>query len=221
MSETLVDRTLRVAFSSFWLCGSGRGDGPGADELPITTRDGLPFVPGKTLRGVLRDAFSRLAGPQCDSGIGAQELVKWFGSPPWGPGAPPDDAHRVERLEADRYATTQGRFVVGSAVLGRTEDERDRWRRWAQRSKDAVAQAFVELSTTRINDDGVADDQTLRTVRAVIPMTLFADVRLPAEAAAPLREAVVVASAIGVGSGRHRGFGRVCIDIEPAEGADA
>lgn len=45
-----------ITFDSDWAVGTGRGQHDAVDSLVRRDADGLPFVPGKSLRGVLRDA---------------------------------------------------------------------------------------------------------------------------------------------------------------------
>ncbi len=52
---------LTLHLDSDWHCGTGLGVPGGIDKLVNTDHDGLPFVPGKTLTGVWRDACELVA----------------------------------------------------------------------------------------------------------------------------------------------------------------
>ncbi len=56
--ETL---SIQVRFLSDWHVGTGTGRPGDIDRLTARDHDGLPFVPAKTLTGILRDAGERLA----------------------------------------------------------------------------------------------------------------------------------------------------------------
>lgn len=56
--ETL---SIQVRFLSDWHIGTGTGRPGDIDRLTARDHDGLPFVPAKTLTGILRDAGERLA----------------------------------------------------------------------------------------------------------------------------------------------------------------
>ena len=43
-----------IEFFSYWHCGSGLAAGADVDELAIKDGDGLPYVPGRTVKGLLR-----------------------------------------------------------------------------------------------------------------------------------------------------------------------
>ena len=45
-----------IKFYSPWHCGSGLGGGNDADYCPIKDIDGFPFIPGKTIKGLFREA---------------------------------------------------------------------------------------------------------------------------------------------------------------------
>lgn len=203
----MEEMTLEVTLSGYWLCGSGKGDGPGADELPILTPDGTPFLPGRTLRGLLRAAAELLTEARAYSEGVVERL---FGSSPLGENVPTDS--RALDMELGRNTTEKGTLFVGSATLGRTQAEREAWQRFAREDEDdRVSKAFIRLGSTRIGKEGVADDKTLRTFEVVVPMTLYAEAQLPAERVGLLRDAAALVRELG--SGRNRGFGRASITV--------
>lgn len=50
-----------IEFYSNWHCGSGLAAGADVDALVIKDSNGLPYVPGRTLKGLLREAISILS----------------------------------------------------------------------------------------------------------------------------------------------------------------
>lgn len=74
---------LNVAFLSDWHCGSGAGRHAGIDR-EIALKDGLPYVPGRTLKGLWRDACERVAfalDNGKENGQWAALVRELFGSP--------------------------------------------------------------------------------------------------------------------------------------------
>ncbi|HRZ84372.1 MAG TPA: RAMP superfamily CRISPR-associated protein, partial [Candidatus Hydrogenedentes bacterium] len=70
-------RTLKITFESDWQIGSGAGIPGSVDRQVLRDEDGLPFVPAKTLTGILRDAAEWIV----DNGGGKpEELVELFGT---------------------------------------------------------------------------------------------------------------------------------------------
>ena len=56
----MKDLKYTITFFSNWHCGSGQAAGSDVDELVVKNRDGLPYVPGRTIKGLLRDAADML-----------------------------------------------------------------------------------------------------------------------------------------------------------------
>ena len=50
----------KIEFFSYWHCGSGQTAGADVDELVVRDVSGLPFVPGRTLKGLLREAVANI-----------------------------------------------------------------------------------------------------------------------------------------------------------------
>ena len=67
-----------ITFHSDWHCGSGLAAGADVDALAIKDKDNLPFIPGKTLKGLIRQAVEELVSfgyGKVDKGL----LEKTFG----------------------------------------------------------------------------------------------------------------------------------------------
>ena len=60
----MIEVQYMIEFFSPWHCGSGMGGGNDADYCPVQDADGFPFVPGKTLKGLFRDASQNLYGTE-------------------------------------------------------------------------------------------------------------------------------------------------------------
>lgn len=178
---------LEVELLSPWHVSSGRGAGPSADLTVVRSPAGLPYLPGRTLRGLLRDALFRAE----ELGrVEAGRTERLFGTWTFGENAP------------GRRETTPGLLIVDSATL---PDEYERYAaahpRWAEAFIDTVAATALE--------DGVALDHTLRVFEVAVPMTLRARVEGPEGDpwAEDLRKALPWLR--GLGLLRSRGYGRV------------
>lgn len=199
--------TLTLKFHSWWRNSSGHGDGPHIDDR--VERDGseLPFIPGKTLKGLFRDAALQLAA------LGHQEeqkVQRAFG-------LHVDDIPATDRSETmldARYLTEPGQLRFGSASL---PDEWQRWARGAEDHEKSVIDALFDVrAMTAIDSAGVAKDGSLRRHEVIVPLGLNAKVwgddsscRDLLTDAAPLIRSI--------GAGRNRGFGRVEIAVgDPA-----
>jgi hypothetical protein len=72
---------------------------------------------------------------------------------------------------------------------------------------------FREFSSTRIDNEGLAQNRTLRTIEVVVPLTLHATVQGPEGDWPDLLQAALP-FVHGVGAHRTRGMGRVQVTLE-------
>lgn len=207
-----IHRVLRLDIHSYWHPGTGRGDGASADAVVNEDALGLPTLPGRTLKGLLRAAFSNWVHLGAPGARSASEIELFFGS---ALDAPTTSDNRVSSLEAARFRTKAGALRVDSATLGETAEQRRAWEGFAS-SGSAEARAQLALlkrsfASTRLDENGVAQDSTLRSVELFVPMSLFARIQLQhAEAPRLMAELSEAAHLFlrGLGSYRNRGLGR-------------
>ncbi len=62
---------ITIKFYSNWAIGSGQG-GESKDSIILKDKNGLPYIPGRTLKGLIRDAFMECGYSQADA-------IKLFG----------------------------------------------------------------------------------------------------------------------------------------------
>lgn len=181
---------LELELLDYWHAGSSRGRGVEYDAEVLRTAAGLPYLPGRSLRGLLREGLLQAEEsglPEVAPGL----VAAWFGDE----GEP-------------------GRLYVSNATLGAEME------RWAATTDDTAAKAalFCPLASTAIDpDSGTAQDKSLRTVEVAVPVTLHAAVRL---SAGPEDRATAIAALAaglrfvrGLGKTRRRGLGRVEIRL--------
>lgn len=178
---------------SYWHAGSGTGEGANLDSVVIKTPAGLPYIPGKTVKGLIRDAV-RIA--ETFNKIDTGKTVELFGS---------NDSSK------SRFDTDEGKLSFTSAMLNQEMEE------WAQdpanyEKKDLL---FYQLGSTKIDDRGLAVDQSLRRLEVAVPLVLSAYVEADdnggnwvdiIKKAAPL--------VCYIGSHRRRGLGRNILTVE-------
>lgn len=188
---------LRFELLGWWHAGTGRGDGARADAVVRRSHGGLPFLPGRTAKGLLRDACGTLR----DLGrVRQDELVAWFGS---------ELLSRTKDAEEEaRYTSVPGALRFSSATLGAE------WEAWgASRgdTEDHRRLLFGTLASTAVDEEGVARDATLRTIEVAVPVALIATVEGPDDPRwiAGVRESLPLIRAVG--AHRTRGLGRVAV----------
>jgi CRISPR-associated protein Csx10 len=222
MSESL-SLTLRLTFESDWHVGSGLERPGSVDRLVQRDDDGFPFVPAKTLTGILRDAAEQAAAA-LDEGHGTawHEWVLWlFGDQPArAEGAKASGSKRPELLAHDgptcsALSIRPARFPedLRKAVLAESSEA----------DRDELRESLVFIKPgVMIDRWGRAEDHTLRLDEMALPeVQLTSPVELneagltDAQKAAARNLLVLTASLVErLGGKRRRGAGRVKVTVE-------
>lgn len=212
---------FRVEIYGWWRSGTGAGKAAQLDALCVRDRDDLPYLPGRHIRGLMRDAVQRLG--EWDRAYDGAE-VALFGEQGFR-SATPEEANRDGDPVPYRGAR-RGALAFSDARMAPVEraafvkDAQDAGEERSPMRDDLYA---VRQSTAIVN--GVAAEHSLRAEEIAVPMTLegtidfigFEITDLPKEsrwtrdwiatlsAAAPLIRAV--------GAKRLRGLGRAALFI--------
>lgn len=191
---------ISLEFHSFWHAGTGRGDGADVDARSNTSVGGLPLFPGKTLKGILREAVELLrhAGVTLQNQpLTSADIISWFGTP---------------LSESNRFITEPGQLRFTSAVLGANQTEASQWENWAVRKPQEQLLLFRRFSSTQIDQEGCAKDASLRSIQVAVPMTLFAHIEGP-DTSIRWKDALTQAFPLvrTIGAHRSRGLGRVTL----------
>lgn len=168
-----------ITFHSDWHCGSGLAAGTDVDALVIKDKDGLPFVPGKTIKGLLREAAEV---------IGGKEMNDIFGK-------------ESEQMSALFFSNAVMREEERKAIITSKIDK----------------YMYRSISSTAIDDAGIAKDNSLRRVQVTVPCVLQGEIVVMSEdldnRMGELEElfgkAFQYVKRLGVG--RNRGLGRCTI----------
>lgn len=201
---------LKFEIHAPWHIGTGTGTGLGADALTVRGASGLPEIPGRAVKGLLRDAFSKV---EQTGSIASGRTAQLFGSAPGSKGN--EEASIAARQEMERYQSEPGSIQIDSARLGADSSDQQKWQDWAatDESTDLVDQMTQEVSSTRL-DQGVAAKGSLRTVEVALPLTLHAEVG-SLDSDEQWKDEVRLAAGMlrAVGKMRHRGFGRCTVSV--------
>lgn len=208
--------TLHIDIRSYWHTGTGRGSGSHLDALVDTAHDGLPYLSGRHLKGLLRDAVYKAEQ------WGQLDAFK------------PEAAHTVtdllfgKRNAADtrvpRDETTAGLLRIGDGVLP------EAIRSWLAHRDQAALRPHLqrELTSTAVDSDtGTAKSRSLRGIQVSIPLHLEASITAQAplqrgdEAPIPdlsplwrdiLEHCLPLIRAVG--AQRTRGLGRASLSLQ-------
>lgn len=177
-----------IQFYSQWHCGSGLSAGADVDELTIKDKSLMPFVPGKTMKGLIREAVENYV--QFTGMTDKEQLVDYtFGN------------------------LTNGENITGSAHFGNAVLADEEYR--AIVGNKAQKYLYNKVTTTAIDTDGVAKEHSLRSMETVVPCTLHGSITgVSDEMADTLCASLRLIKRLG--QKRNRGLGRC--DIKEKKG---
>jgi CRISPR/Cas system CSM-associated protein Csm3 (group 7 of RAMP superfamily) len=186
-------RHLQINVLDLWLVNSGRGEGAHIDSTPLLDTLGLPYIPGRAIKGLLRDAVLDYTALQPHGAKDANDVVTTlFGT---------------READQTRFGTLPGRLRCSDARLGPSLT------RALAENQSARAGLFHDVQTTALDDDtGTVRPHSLRTTRTVVPLRLAATIETSDakdfELLIPAVQLIV-----SFGSHRTRGFGRCACSI--------
>ncbi len=189
---------LEISIFSPWHAGSGRGDGPLSDALSVRDASGLPYLPGKTLKGLLRDGlYSVESLGRCAEGI----TNSIFGA----------SQHEGED-GMKRFGGVEGRVIISDATLCPPADLAP-LRQWAVTHPAEVSALFTQISSTSLDQEMSVKEGSLRTIEFVRSVALYATIEGIDETDV---EAIRIALPLirGLGLRRSRGFGACRLKME-------
>lgn len=182
----------KIDFFSSWHCGSGLSAGADVDALVVRDRDGLPYVPGKTVKGLVREAVEDfLAFRKEDIRI----VADLFGNA--------EDRNNLPQDEEGKMK--QGILFFSNAELLPEQK---------QIILDEQLKPFLfdSVAATRIAEDGIAMPHSLRRIQVVLPCTLYGQILdVSEESKILLQQAVKLIKRMGLA--RNRGLGRCSFTI--------
>ena len=184
----MITKEFTITFYSDWHCSSGLGAGAETDSEVIKDKDGLPYIPAKTIKGLLRDAMEEMLELKNDED-GKTQISKIFGT----------------KTEESITETTPGNIIVSNATL--TENEK------SMIKKEGLTYfLYRHMASTAIDKDGIAKDKSLRVTEVCVPLQLTGRIQIPEDWVNYLSNAMQWTRRLG--SNRNRGYGRCIIEFK-------
>jgi CRISPR/Cas system CSM-associated protein Csm3 (group 7 of RAMP superfamily) len=171
--------TYQIQFHSFWHAGSGLSGGVLNDNEVIKTTEGLPFLPGKTLKGLLREAAIILE--KTSTGLVSKKFIdNVFGQA--------DDKGTLCHF-TNAFLSGAIQKLIQLEELGST--------------------LYQSLSSTAMDVEGQAKDNSLRTMEVTVPLVLYAQIfDFPNDDSYQEQLNYCLQYIKRMGTKRHRGLGR-------------
>lgn len=189
--------TYTVEFFSYWHCGSGLAAGADVDALVIKDKNKLPYIPGKTIKGLIREAvediftFSKMNLDSNSINNKLNSINDAFG-------------YFDDKLDKEK-----GCMFFSNATL--PEDIAK-----VIRGKKQQEYLYKSVSSTSIDDKGIAKEHSLRRIEVAVPCTLEGYImNVPDDLSNDIESALSYIKRLGVN--RNRGLGRCCFTIKTKE----
>jgi CRISPR/Cas system CSM-associated protein Csm3 (group 7 of RAMP superfamily) len=185
----------KIELFDYWSATSGLSGGALADSLCIKDANNLPFIPGKTIKGLIREGLDDLK--RWHPGLFSNQFINdVFGEVE----RKPDDSNEQKRTKISKtfFSNATLDSATAQAII-----------------KEKIAGSFFEfISSTAIDERGIAEDGTLRRLEFAIPCTLYGIINineLSSEHISVLKLCTSYVKRLGLG--RHRGYGRCKITL--------
>ncbi|MDG1434750.1 MAG: RAMP superfamily CRISPR-associated protein [Saprospiraceae bacterium] len=183
----------QIDFFTNWHTSSGLSGSTYADLLVIKTSENLPFIPGKTLKGLLREAAESIHELNKEL-VTADFIGHVFGLSP-----------TKKEMENEVY-TKEAACYFSNAYLSK--------KLTSGITKEKSSHLYKVISSTKIDKNGIAEDSSLRQLEVTIPLILYAKVEhFPNDEAYLTQLEHCLSWVKRIGLNRSRGLGRCKFSI--------
>ena len=187
----------KIELLSDWHIGSGLDSGAEADSIVLKDDANLPYVPGKTIKGLFKDSLLEISELPHQTEL-ENQIYHLFGKP----------AKSAKNSNGDAVSSQPGTLFFSNAELS-SADQKD------ISAHELSAHLYKNVSSTRINEKGIAQKNSLRTMQVCIPVVLFGEIEGDDVPKTVISMACKWTRYIGVG--RNRGLGRCKFSIVKSE----
>lgn len=177
----------KIEFFSYWHASSGLSSGAEADLTVIKDKNNLPYIPGKTLKGLLREAAETIY--EANSTLISKEFItKIFGETP--------SKNQPSPIESEV-------FFCDANLTKKLHD-------FFKNNADKKKNLYQTIASTKIDNQGQAVDHSLRSIQVTIPIELYSQIiDFPEEYTKEMELCFAFVKRMGLN--RNRGLGRCLI----------
>lgn len=200
-----MDITYTLKFYSEWHCGSGLAAGADLDALVVKDKNNLPYVPGKTIKGLVREAVENVLFFSKEKNDANLKLfMETFGNSNEADWNMLDDISEEGKMTEEDDKTKENRVKTGMAFF--TNAELDAKLQYVIHKEKLESHLYRTISSTAIKD-GVAKEHSLRRMETVVPCELTGKViNVPDEFKEWVLDGMKYIKRLG--KNRNRGLGR-------------
>ncbi len=195
-----------IQFFNEWHCGSGLAAGADLDALVIKDGQNLPFIPGKTIKGLVREAVEDY---YTFNNTEISELfIKYFGNSKDKDNRNPQQIEDKFLNKKDEIGNNIDAIRFGSLFFSNAElPDNERKEIVKQHVQDFM---YTSIASTRIDENGTASKTSLRKTEITIPCKLKFFIQSEEEISKEFLE--IINKSVGlikrIGQNRNRGLGR-------------
>jgi len=192
-----VNIVYQIEFLSDWQCGSGLTSGADIDSMQVKDSMGFPYVPGKTIKGLLREAAETLYDFAEEGSKASWEtfIKACFGN------------------QSDKTSDQSENGVCHFSNAELTEHLKQQLS--ADNAQEKINALFRTIFSTAIDQDGQALEHSLRTIEVTVPLHLFGQIQgCPKEMLSKMQDCLRFVKRLG--SDRNRGLGRCRLIVKEA-----
>ena len=165
----------KVTFLDYWHIGSGISGGSRVDSTVLKDENNLPFIPGKTIKGLIREMAEEVFGEK------SEFVIEYFG----------DEETKI------------GKAYFSNCYL----DENTQKGIIANKLSNNL---YEIIASTKIAENGIAEDYSLREIEVTIPLTLYGEIKNIDDKKDEFKKLLKMVKRMGLN--RNRGLGRCEIE---------
>ncbi|MBN2281008.1 MAG: hypothetical protein JXQ65_10545 [Candidatus Marinimicrobia bacterium] len=190
---------LKITALSNIIIGNGEGFGTVIDTDVCYDSFGIPFIPAKRIKGILKD-----------SAVEVNEMMDWSGQG--------ENTIKLKSIFGDK-GKAEGSLKIGNAYIDEYDDIVS-WLKYLLKGQrdlldqEAILKHFTEIrfSTAIVATTGIAKDHSLNTSRSIKKGNVFfANVDIDDEFSNQL--ALICQNVHKIGTKRNRGYGEVILEL--------
>jgi len=176
-----------ISLHAVWHCGSGESKGADMDALVIKDKNGLPFIPGKTIKGLIKDGMQTVRDYQ-------PELIQ---------------EAEINSIFGEEGISTGNCFFKNAVLPSQIHNYLA-----SGDGNGYTKHLFNKFSSTAIETKtGVAVEHSLRSIEVTVPMELEGEILdVPADFMEKMELALKMIKNLGVG--RNKGLGRCTFELK-------
>lgn len=179
--------TYKIDFFTYWHTGSGLSAGTATNATVLRNKQKLPYISGKTLKGLLREAAEKIH--RFDETL----VTKAFIVEVFGRRQDPDSNERWSKTSPCFFSNAELSQHLANTLA---KDDQQPW-------------LFDTIYSTAIEKNGIARAHSLRSMEVTVPLTLFAQIDdFPDTAGYVTQMEYCMKWVKRLGVNRNRGLGR-------------